>query len=497
MIEEVLWTWKPKQKLFIETGKRYAAFVGTMGCGKTAAFVRRAIAIAQKYPGSRGLLCRFTFSEVNDTLVPQFMEHCPPNYIKSWKSTSGALEIKAAGGGYSTILFKNLEDPRKYRSENLNFVGLSQADDDGVTEEHWTELTNRLRRMRGLWGPLPKQYAFLDANFHGHNWVWQIFHKDGQIASGRVNTDGSPRDDRRNPSTGELEFDPEKYLLIEGFTQENAENLPSEYLASMASAPEEWKKRHYYGSWDEMGGLVYEEFGQNHITSGVFVNNQWQEAIPYYWNRYRSIDHGLRSPTACLWATTSPSGTVYIYDEYYNPGDVVHKHAEKIRRKYADWDAEKLLWVPREQYKWTVIDPAAHNTEGTSGESPIEQYFAHGVAVTEAPVGERDVPQGINVVKRYLTEIDRVTGRPRLQIVGRKCPNLLREIKEYVWDELGPTRRSRRNEPERPRKLRDHTMDALRYLLVSRPQASPDISPKSGADAKERRREYQESWEID
>src|SRR5213594_4031913 len=144
--------WNPKQVAFITTPKRYAAYVGTMGCGKTSAFCRRAIAITVKHPDSRGLLARFTYPELVSTLIPQFMEICPEGLIKKWRRSEGGggvLELRAGPRleATSTILFRNLEDPKKYRSENLNFFGISQADDDGLTEDHWQELTKRLRRQ--------------------------------------------------------------------------------------------------------------------------------------------------------------------------------------------------------------------------------------------------------------------------------------------------------------------------------------------------------------
>lgn len=481
--EVIEWIWNPKQADFITTPKRYAAFVGAMGSGKTAAFCRRAIAIAYKYPDTRMLLARYTYEEVNNILIPQFFEILPQQLIRKWRRSEGVLEIRAGPKGLSTstILFRNLDAPKKYRSENLNAFGISQADDAGITEEHWQELTKRLRRYKGKDGPIPRQYAFLEANYRGHNWIWQLFTKEGQLSSKRTEIP---------------QFNTEDYFLIEGQTQDNEENLPPEYIADMEAMPDEWKKRHYYGSWEEAGGLVY-DFQTIHISPGVMTDTGWSKTIPSHWHRYRAVDHGMRNVTVCLWATMSPSGTVYIYDEYYQPG-IARVHAKNIYRKHAVKDPQSKDFIPTERYQWTVIDPSSFNKESTSGESAANQYFEEGVPVVKAPATERDVGSGIAVVQKYLSALDPHTQRPRLQIISGAAPNLVREIKEYVWDEIGPIRRTRRNEPERPRKLNDHALDALRYLLVSRPQPSPEKLPKKEETYRgmNRQQVYENLWEV-
>ena len=60
---------------------------------------------------------------------------------------------------------------------------------------------------------------------------------------------------------------------------------------------------------------------------------------------------------------------------------------------------------------------------------------------------------GINLVLNWLdTE--------RIHIVAEKCPNLLREFASYIWDEKAQERGE-----DKPVKLNDHALDALRYLL--------------------------------
>jgi hypothetical protein len=85
-----------------------------------------------------------------------------------------------------------------------------------------------------------------------------------------------------------------------------------------------------------------------------------------------------------------------------------------------------------------------------------------GIPVIKCP--QRNYAAGIPVVKKYLTETDPETGRPRLQILRGKAPNLVREFKEYIWLDM-PLRRHRvKNPPDKPRKYKDHALDSLRFL---------------------------------
>ena len=47
----------------------------------------------------------------------------------------------------------------------------------------------------------------------------------------------------------------------------------------------------------------------------------------------------------------------------------------------------------------------------------------------------------------------------RIKVIRENCPNFLREVNSYIWDEKGI-----QNGEERPLKENDHAMDAMRYL---------------------------------
>ena len=58
-------------------------------------------------------------------------------------------------------------------------------------------------------------------------------------------------------------------------------------------------------------------------------------------------------------------------------------------------------------------------------------------------------------------------GKPRL-FIFENCVNMIREIKSYWW-----------GEGDSPKKIDDHSMDELRYYVMSRPEAAKQNAPKS------------------
>jgi len=58
------------------------------------------------------------------------------------------------------------------------------------------------------------------------------------------------------------------------------------------------------------------------------------------------------------------------------------------------------------------------------------------------------------------------------------------------------------NEPEKPQKVKDHAVDALRYMIMSRPEASPRLPAPMGfvsRRARDSRNEIAESsdWDLE
>lgn len=171
------------------------------------------------------------------------------------------------------------------------------------------------------------------------------------------------------------------------------------------------------------------------------------------------------------------------YQEYYQENDVVSNHVKRIREmsKIRTTSGE----VIDDNYEYTVIDPStAGKTLEKDGHhySVRDEYMDAGINTIP---GQNDVIAGINRVKEYLkvnperyhpflktSDGDVLKGAPKLYIM-RNCEHLIEEIGDYKWKTYTGTNLGnpyRDDIKEAPVKRKDHAADALRYLIMSRPQ---------------------------
>lgn len=202
-------------------------------------------------------------------------------------------------------------------------------------------------------------------------------------------------------------------------------------------------------------GLVYPEFQQN-----IHVYNAKNMTIPDWWPEIISIDHGYRNPTAILFMRVSPEGEIYVVNEHYERQMVVKQHAEYLK-------AYKQTEEPT-----IIIDPSTAQVHGVTVQSVQQEYSDHGVATIP---GNNKVQAGINRTKEYLKKD--ANNLVRLH-VSNICRNTIREFQTYKWDERVTLYSE---EKDKPLKVNDHAMDALRMALMSRPlSAVHSIEPKKG-----------------
>jgi phage terminase large subunit len=199
------------------------------------------------------------------------------------------------------------------------------------------------------------------------------------------------------------------------------------------------------GKYIQFSGLVYKEFNrEDHIVKPF--------PIPDHWKKYRAIDHGINNPTACLFVAINEKDELYVYDEYYETDKTVSENAEAIRSITGN-----------DRITWTVIDPSTANRDPITNTSVRDEYRRCGV-ITKAQRTDRMA--GINAVKQLLRP-NEVTKRPRLFIFDT-CFNLIKEMSRYRWKVYRGS--EDKNKAEEPQKVLDHALDALRYLVMSRPQ---------------------------
>lgn len=372
--------------------------------------------------------------ELKATTYKTFLEICPPELIVEHRIAEATVKIKAINGKHSLIMFRQLEEAEKLRSLNLSGFLIDEANQ--VSEEAFMLLQGRLR------GPGIRK-GLIVSNPKGHNWIYRWFHKKDHM---------------------KLESSKNQYHLIKAPSTEN-HHLPEGYIQSMM---ETWSddriKREIEGSFDAFEGMVYTDFRRD-----VHVVKPFR--IPDTWERHIRIDHGFRNAAAILCFAISPDGEVYVYRELYEREWLIE---ELIIGKPSKGGSEpKLGLVKRlernEKFLTAKIDPSVKARRGTTGASDYDEYLRHWPqTLPPLQMAKNDVQVGIERVKSYLKLHPR-TSKPQLYIFDT-CVNLLEEITTYQYPELSPNEVGRKAEDEKPLKVNDHALDALRYMIVDLPE---------------------------
>ena len=211
-----------------------------------------------------------------------------------------------------------------------------------------------------------------------------------------------------------------------------------------------------YGKFSEAEGIVYKEFDPStHVIEPFDVPFEWQDEI--------SIDPGLNNPLACLFFAVDYDGVVYAVGEWYMAGKDIDYHANEIFKL-----AQKLGWHTDAKGRLTaLIDSAADQHTLASRKSVTELFYERNILVNTNV--NKQLFSGIAQVKSYFAE-------GKIKIFST-CVNLIRELKTYWW-----------GKGDKPIKKDDHALDALRYYLSSKPQATKLPTVQTSEIAKDKQK---------
>ncbi len=426
----------PKQALFLNKaldpgGPKYIRYCGGIGSGKTLIGCLTVLTWALLYPGDY-LVSRQFFPELKITTLKTFLELCPKELIAEYRVADSIIRLKSTGGKISNIIFRQLEEPDKLRS--LNLSGFYIDESSQVSEAAFLLLQGRLR------GPGLRK-GILTTNPNGHDWSYQWFIKQDMFKT----------------PTGK-----NAYFSIKAPSTENI-HLPDGYVASMLESWNEDRiQREIMGSEDAFEGQVYHEFRRDLHVVQPFV-------IPDAWVRVVGIDHGYRNPACFLWGAVDYDENVYVYREFYQREWLI----EQICKGHKQKNLPGVVEMGKgERILEAAIDPSTRARRGTTGLSDYDSYLEYLPKDYPLTLAKNDVTPGIDRVKTFMKP-HIVTGKPRLFIFNT-CTNLIEELSRYRYKELSGQQQGKVAEKEEPVKLDDHACDALRYLIMSRPEPPKD-----------------------
>lgn len=235
---------------------------------------------------------------------------------------------------------------------------------------------------------------------------------------------------------------------------------------ALAGLSSEERKARKSGRFVHFAGMIYDEFSH---SRHVIPERAAGEAVPQDAKVYVGIDPGIRNMAAVVWCYLTPQDQMVVFDELALQGHTIGQVAEAIKLTNLKHGYRQGNAVIPLQVQWYVIDPSARNVSHQTGRSDQSEFVDHGIVTI---LGQNSVTAGINRVKERL-ENDRL-------LVTANCAVLLSQFKRYRWKTAS---RSEDDPKEQPVKTDDHLLDALRYVVMSRPYAAlpdpdkPSMSP--------------------
>lgn len=230
-----------------------------------------------------------------------------------------------------------------------------------------------------------------------------------------------------------------KKLLYLHFTMDDnlslSEEVKERYKTNFVGV---FFKRYILGLWVLAEGVIYHNFNkERHCINKEDLPSNFE----YY---YITSDYGITNPQVFLLCGVKfikDKPHVWVLKEYYNKGINGKKKKQQLKTDTV-FLKDYQKFIGDLQIKKTIIDPSAV--------SLINLFKQHNIQVKEA---DNSVIDGINLVLSYLDQ-------NRIHIVEEECPELLREFASYIWDV-----KAQEKGEDKPVKVNDHALDALRYLL--------------------------------
>lgn len=259
--------------------------------------------------------------------------------------------------------------------------------------------------------------------------VWSVINGRLAIEKGRLLVTTTPRSFNwvytelyKRWISGDKDYDVVQFRSID-----NPYFPHSEFERAKETFSESEFLKRYCGEFRKEEGLVYAFRRDEHTYNSqgpIGIIKDYQIAVC-------GLDLGYTQPTAFV-RVVIKDGIFYVTDAYYKRQGLIKEHAHKIA-EITGGRAETIY-----------VDP--------SEKQAIEELRRYGLNVYPARV--RDINLGIDRIKKLLEE-------KRIK-VNEKCRELIHEFENYHYG-----LKDIENYKDKPEKVFDHGLDALRYAVSS------------------------------
>ena len=380
-----------RQKAFLDATETEVLFGGAAGGGKSYGQLIDALLFALRYPGSRQLLLRRTYPELERSLIRTARDLFPAELFRY--SVSEHTGRFANGSLLDFGHCATDGDVYQYQSAEYDVVRFDEL--THFTKFQYLYLISRIRGANGY----PKQIkSSTNPGGVGHAWVKERFIDPAPFGTSFLGEDGSRR------------------IFLPARIEDNRVLLAKDpdYRRRLEVLPREERRALLLGEWNLFSGQFFSEFNYDLHTCDPCP-------LPPGWRRYRTLDYGL-DRLAVLWLALAPTGEVYVYRELCESNLVISEAALSI-----------LSHSPPEETVYaTLAPPDLFGRSQESGRSRASLFMEHGVPFVRS---SNDRLSGWMAVKELLRI--REGGLPRLRIF-RTCRELIRCLPMLLADPLRP-----------------------------------------------------------
>lgn len=407
----------PKQKSFLDADADEVLFGGAAGGGKSYGQIIDAFLYALKNAGSKQLILRRTFPELEKSLIRVSLELYPKE-VYTYNNSNHTGRFKNG----SIIDFgycDNERDVYKYQSAEYDTIRFDEL--THFTETMYTYLISRLRGANSF----KKQVkSSTNPGGVGHQWVKDRF------------VDPAPPGETFETDHGTRVFLP-SLVADNSFLME----ADPDYIKRLKNLPENQKRALLYGNWDIFEGTYFNMWNPE-IHTVPYI------PLPSWWRRYVTMDYG-RDMFAAYFVAVDEIGNAYVYKEIYQSGLLVTEAAQRLK---------EITTEPIEAY---YAPPDLWNKHSDTGRSTAEIMADQGIMLVKA---NNDRVQGWYDLAEWLKPIKDEQGQTTARLkIFESCRNLIRTLPALQYDERNPNDTARE-----PHEL-THAPDAIRYFVAGRP----------------------------
>ena len=429
----------PKQLEFMKCDKKYIAYGGARGGGKSWALRKKLSLLALAYDGIVILLLRRSYPELRENHINPLLSDL--NGIAKYKVSDKTMVFPNG----SRILFgycENETDALRYQGNEYDIIALDEATQ--FSEAIFSMLKASVRGVNGF----PKRmYLTCNPGGVGHEWVKRLF---------------VDREFREGEKAEDYEF-----IRATVFDNPVLMEMQPEYVDDLNSLPEDLRRAWRDGDWDVFAGQFFPEFNRD-----VHVCEPFE--IPDHWNRYRAFDYGL-DRLACLWVAIGTDGKAYVYRELNVSEMIVSDAARKINELSEG-----------ELYYATFIPPDLWSRSKDSGKSIADLFLEHGLTgIVRAPNSRVDGWSNVKEWIKPVRDVDGTRDTAYLQIFS-SCFELIRNIPKIQHDEKNPC-----DCATEPHDI-THNLDALRYFCAAYTLRSKEVKDEKSFVEKHKEKVFRE-----